>query len=351
MKKIVFSLLGFNPGGLERVVSELATQWSKYSGVECHIITLTQNSSFYYIPDSVVIHKPDFDIKGFNKSHAVYKLFWYFRREVKIIRPQIMITFGGEFNAFFVLSCLGLKFYKYCCERARPGISYGRIQNLLNPYIYKIISGVVVQTDMAKVHLAKITNQTNIAVIPNPIRHIKGSLNPSSKIILNVGRFTRTKNQNELIQIFRRMNSVGWKLSFLGDGPYLEGLRKNNKSENIIFHGNIKEIDKYYLDSSIFAFTSLSEGFPNALAEAMAAGCACISYDCVAGPSDMIDDEINGFLIPVGDEKQYKEKLQLLMKNEELRSRFGAAAREKMKEFEASKIAKRFFEFIMGSLE
>ena len=142
----------------------------------------------------------------------------------------------------------------------------------------------------------------NTCVIGNPV-DLEYPQNKGKQIILNVGSVGGNKNQDWLISYFNELKSH---------------------------------------------FTSTSEGFPNALAEAMAAGCACISYDCVAGPSDIIDDGINGFLIPVGDEEQYKEKLQLLMQDEDLRERFGIAAREKMKQFEASKIARRFYEFHYG---
>ena len=65
--------------------------------------------------------------------------------------------------------------------------------------------------------------------------------------------------------------------------------------------GNVSDIDSLYQKVQVFAFSSKSEGFPNALGEAMSAGLASIAYDCPAGPSDLIQHEQNGFLISIGD--------------------------------------------------
>jgi len=82
----------------------------------------------------------------------------------------------------------------------------------------------------------------------------------------------------------------------------------------------------------------------------MAAGCACIAYDCIAGPSDIIDDGLNGFLIPEGNHELFVQKLSSLIADQDLRLRFGVAAKEKMKQFEAGTISERFYSFITGSL-
>ncbi|HSH51551.1 MAG TPA: glycosyltransferase, partial [Bacteroidales bacterium] len=106
---------------------------------------------------------------------------------------------------------------------------------------------------------------------------------------------------------------------------------------------NVVDIDHYYRKSEIFAFPSLSEGFPNALAEGMKASLACIAYDCVAGPSELIEDGKNGFLVPVGKKNFFKKRLKELMINEKKRERFQNVA--------APSIEKLNKEFVLENLK
>lgn len=103
---------------------------------------------------------------------------------------------------------------------------------------------------------------------------------------------------------------------------------------------------EYLANAEIFAFTSTSEGFPNALAEAMSAGLAVVAYDCMAGPSDLIDDGVNGYLVPENDEELFKKRLISLIENSELRKHFGQEAKNKIRRFYQKPIAKKFFDFI-----
>ena len=120
-----------------------------------------------------------------------------------------------------------------------------------------------------------------------------------------------------------------------GNDDYIQSLNSliNELSANnrIFICGRTPRIAEEYMKSDAFLMSSDYEGMPNSLAEAMAIGLPCISTDCKTGPKDLIDDGINGFLVPVGDEEKYTESiLKLLKSNEEERKKIGENARSKV---------------------
>jgi glycosyltransferase involved in cell wall biosynthesis len=76
-----------------------------------------------------------------------------------------------------------------------------------------------------------------------------------------------------------------------------------------------------------------------AIAEAMACALPVVSFDCPTGPRDIIEDGKNGFLVPVGDETQFIEKVVRLMRDEKLRKKMGTYARRSVEKFLPDRIA------------
>jgi GalNAc-alpha-(1->4)-GalNAc-alpha-(1->3)-diNAcBac-PP-undecaprenol alpha-1,4-N-acetyl-D-galactosaminyltransferase len=74
-----------------------------------------------------------------------------------------------------------------------------------------------------------------------------------------------------------------------------------------------------------------------------------VSYDCIAGPSEMITDGENGYLIPVFNDELFQEKLQLLIDNDALLNKMSATASQSVKEFEIERIGKEYFSFITSN--
>ena len=102
-------------------------------------------------------------------------------------------------------------------------------------------------------------------------------------------------------------------------------------SKNIFLPGRTNRIEEEYRNNDIFLMTSDYEGMPNTLAEAMASKLVCIATDCKTGPRDLIDDGINGFLVPVGDETQLQDKMEyVLTLSREKRDDIASSARKKI---------------------
>ncbi len=110
-----------------------------------------------------------------------------------------------------------------------------------------------------------------------------------------------------------------------------------------------RDVASFYARASVFAFTSSSEGFPNVVAEALAHGLPVVSYDCDAGPSDLIEDGTNGYLVPLFNDDVFSDRLRKLMVDDRLRASMSTAARESVRRFSAEQIAAGLLAIVGGA--
>lgn len=332
---------------MERVMSTLANYLIKDSNLDIYLILYGINrEQFYKVDPRIKIYIPPFEFTNEIRIISTILTLFYLRACIIKLKPTVVLSFGELWNNFVLLSLLNKKINTIVSDRCNPNKSLGRLHNFLRNWLYPKASLVLVQTQKAKNIYAKNIKNINLKVVGNPIRVIDNGNIPPENIILSVGRFIESKKFDELIEIFANLQVNNWKLVIIGADDQKQHISiklkklivKYNLQNNIVLNGTTTQIEEWYQKASIFAFTSVSEGFPNVIGEAMSAGLPVIAYDCIAGPSEMIEDNKSGFLIPLNDKDTFIEKLKLLILDEQLRTKMGIEGRKKIQAFEEENI-------------
>lgn len=193
-------------------------------------------------------------------------------------------------------------------------------------------------------------NNKKVSIIANPLTIEKPEKDflIKKKQVLFVGRLTNQKGVNLLLSIwkeFSKHNDNKWKLVILGEGP------KRNEIERIIQEENLSsvcidsptsEIARYYEESAILAMTSIFEGFPLVIAEAMSRGCIPFAFESFKSVYDIIDNGKNGMLFKPFNEIKYVKSLIKITNNENQLRSMSLAAKETVKRFDIASIGNKW---------
>jgi len=172
------------------------------------------------------------------------------------------------------------------------------------------------------------------APAPGTVDALRGKLgiNAGARVILSVGRFSREKAQDDLLRAFeilRRASDIPTVLVLVGDGPERPRLtamvREYGLEPAVIFAGQQREVAPFYALADILALPSHSEGSPNVLLEAMAAGVPVVAT-AVGGVPEIVTHEQNALIVPPRHPAQLAEALHRLLKDPNLGSRLAVNA-------------------------
>lgn len=179
----------------------------------------------------------------------------------------------------------------------------------------------------------------HVKVIPNMLHPYPCRIEPSSltsKRVIWVGRFDYQKRAEVAIGIWKQVANryPDWCLDIYGEGEYgSEVTLMASSTQNVSVHKPTSHIFDCYSNSSVLISTSLFEPFGLVIAEAMSCGLPVVAFDCPYGPATIINEGVNGFLIPSDKVQYFADKLSLLIEDISLRRQMGQAALESSDRF------------------
>jgi glycosyltransferase involved in cell wall biosynthesis len=357
--KLVFLSSSVAMGGAERVVT-LLTGGLARRGHSVTLITTTTRGDFF-VP-ATNVERVALDLTGQPAGTAIRLRnlpgtlkglasgLPAFVNELVVRDPDLVVSFQSQLNVLTLAVVRG-RWPVVISERTDPAQAHlGVGWRLLRRLCYPHAAAVVSPSQGVDRGLSWLPKRKRL-VVHNPVHTKSGGdtlglpagLSPG-RYVVAVGRMIPDKGFDLLLEVFARVR-VGhpdWRLAILGDGPERASLEQRigrlGLEDVAMLLGPVSEPDSIVRQAGLFAMTSRREGFPNALAEAMACGVPAVSFDCPSGPAELIRQGENGLLLPQGDIEAFANAVSRLIENADLRGRMANAARASVARFELDNI-------------
>jgi glycosyltransferase involved in cell wall biosynthesis len=371
-----------NTGGMERVIAIKANYLAEVENYEITIATTDHRSSqairYPLHPKIKLIHldidfESHFQFSLVSKTIEHYKKLRKYKKVLKQIidenKIDICVSLCGkeiDFLGSLKVDCSKIAEIHFAINNRQQfldarkkgflwkWIGYYRTTQLISSV--KNLDEFVVLTQEDEKQWRKYCN--NVHRIPNPAQLTVISPAPLfNKKVIAVGRLSPQKGYDLLLQAWQIVmeKHPDWILEIYGDGELREKLEQkiiaSNLSEDVKLLGNVSNIQEKYLESSIFVLSSIYEGLPMAMIEAMTCGLPIVAFDCEFGPRELITDGRNGFLVEPGNTRLLSEKIIKLIENPELRVECGKNATLKSKEFATEKIMKQWIALFENNIK
>ena len=348
-------------GGAQRVIAVVASQMASF-GHDVSLVVFKRFPNEYPVSPSVKI----FSLAESEEEYDMipgWKRVFMLRKIIKEIRPEVAVGFlEGGYGMY--LSSFGMGIKRIASARVNPKfiLEETGLRALVNRIWFRRSDLVVLQTKGQEDLLGGLCRKEKCTVIANPIADTYIQCPPhdySRRVerIIMVGRLNEQKDYPTAIEAMAlvKKHNPDIRLDIIGEGDErekLEALIKEKGLEDTVrLMGWSDSVGKEEEESDLYLMTSLYEGMPNALMEAMASGLVVVSTDCETGPSDLIEDGKNGFLVPVGDVKALSERIISISEmTPSERERIGSAAKTHIRNYYSSETIGRCWEKAMVGL-
>lgn len=329
-------------GGAQRVVSNLCHGWVRH-GWQVHLILVSGGSPSFTVPASVLEHR----LSTHHKRRGLMGLWdnWSHMKALgRVVRAEqleAVLAISAVANVHIATADLPEHVVRVGSEHSfLPHFPLPFYKEWFRRRTYPQLDAVICPTRMAADYLTQTYPGVRAICIPNwltwPLPKGDGQSSidirrPGRRVFLTSGRFDKLKGFSRLIAMFEGLKQrlPDWDLVIVGDGEDRELLKaqvaRAKLGDRVFFPGWVADMEPIFRSADLFLFPSVSEGFALVLAEAMACGLPCVSYDCNVGPSEIIRDREDGILIPVGDERAFTEAMLRLAGDDVARRQLAAA--------------------------
>lgn len=350
--KIDFLITNLGDGGAQRVVSSLANYFAKRNH-RVRIITFKDGDKFE-LHDSVErirLHKK-LSLFDSNLIRAAVHLMKFYRKREN--RPDVLSSHINTlgFATIPVSAIYGMKLV-VSEHNNHLANNITAKEWFLWHILYKLPNAVTILTSFDQAYFEG--KNKNIIVMPNPLSFEPqiGLADRSNKTIVVAGSLDRYhhKGLDNLMEIIAGVvkKHSDWNFTIIGEGK--KGLSfltqiagRLGILDNVVFAGYRTDIQNIMQTSEIFMLCSRYEGLPMVLMEAASQGIACIAYNCISGPSEIIKDMVSGLLVENQNSAEMIRKTNYLIENKSLRKTLGKNAVQYVEKFSMDKIGGKWQE-------
>lgn len=346
--RLLFAIRDANGwAGTERVLNLVANSLARHCDVE--ILSLnsrsTSGNGYLYNPDVKLSYLP---VKG----GALGEVIANFQIAAYVTHGKydaVVVTGVGEIK-HFLLAALWHASKLVAWEHFNAAYTYKRLNRR---FAARYCDAIITLTSQDSEDWKRLLcPHARVCQIPNPVPHFPDQASSlKNKRILALGRLEEQKRFDLLIEAYADFYRThpGWTLRIRGSGSEKEALKSKVAERGLAHCVEILEptsaVDAEYATAAIYAMSSKFEGFPMTLLEAMASGVPCVSFACPNGPSEIIHDGEDGFLVQPGDVAALAECMGRLADDETLRHQMGAKARNNIRRYDIGIISEKWITF------
>ena len=346
-------------GGLERVLADKVNYMADEYGYDIYL--LTTNQGLHPIPFSISgkVHHHDLDIrfqqqyqyKGIRRLLLRRRLRRLFvdrlRAYLQAVQPDVVVSLRVELMSAIAEAKGGIPLVleshsmRYA-ERFNQVSKYEQLKTWWYCRSARDAQMIVALTEGDASDWRSLNK--NVCVIPDIVHLNQGAVSScNSKSVIFVGRFSHQKDIRSLVQIWKLVHQQrpDWRLDVYGGyGEEKDELLQtiDEANANIFVHEPVSDIFEKYRESSILVLTSCFEPFGLVLPESMSCGLPVVSFDCPYGPSDIITDGVDGFIIKKRDITLFANRICQLIDSHDLRLRMGQAGIQSSQRYQAEGI-------------